>query len=592
MGPPPADLTRPQIANPPRAGCPAGRSSAPGPPPGSPPAWPPARPASPPQRSAAARSEPERPTSSWWSTVASTPWTRPGRSSRTSPSAATGSSRMTATSGGVGTPGSSTSGAGPSCRASSTTTTTSCSWAIARGTTPRWRTPTRSPTSSRRTPTGRAALPAGSWITTIGGFHFNHFAEVRLPTLAELDAAVPNHPAYISISFSGPSTTNTLGKAFFETAALPVPVGADGSIAPGADATGRATLALRQHAAEPRARDGEHARRHGLRGRARRDHPSRSGRLPEDRHPERRRRPRRQLLHAPPVPGAVRGGSARTPAAHQLPAHGRRPVAPRRSSNGCSNAFPFFGGDMVRTGGIGEFIAAGLGPTSRFVDAARRVAQAGWRAEVHSLSAAPTSAPRSTASRLVDAEFPHRRPPVGGRPRPVHHRGLRRPAQGASAAACQPHRLALPGRHRHGSNGPPFRMIVDNGINTGMSSDGMQIAPMNPFIHAYYAVTGRNARGDVDQRRPADHAPARCSSSTPATTAGSSASPTRTTSARSRSAGSATSSCSTATTSRVPDEGQLRQVRSGADRSSAATSYTTPARWSEPCGEDSDEDAD
>jgi hypothetical protein len=44
-------------------------------------------------------------------------------------------------------------------------------------------------------------------------------------------------------------------------------------------------------------------------------------------------------------------------------------------------------------------------------------------------------------------------------------------------------------------NGPPFRMIVDNGIDVGMSSDGMQIAPMNPWIHMYYATTGRNARG-------------------------------------------------------------------------------------------------
>jgi hypothetical protein len=38
-------------------------------------------------------------------------------------------------------------------------------------------------------------------------------------------------------------------------------------------------------------------------------------------------------------------------------------------------------------------------------------------------------------------------------------------------------------------------MIVDNGIPTGMSSDGMQIAPMNPWIHMYYATTGLNARG-------------------------------------------------------------------------------------------------
>ncbi len=48
--------------------------------------------------------------------------------------------------------------------------------------------------------------------------------------------------------------------------------------------------------------------------------------------------------------------------------------------------------------------------------------------------------------------------------------------------------------------GPPFRMIVDSGkrpdgIHAGMSSDGMQIAPMNPWIHMYFATTGINARG-------------------------------------------------------------------------------------------------
>jgi predicted amidohydrolase YtcJ len=44
--------------------------------------------------------------------------------------------------------------------------------------------------------------------------------------------------------------------------------------------------------------------------------------------------------------------------------------------------------------------------------------------------------------------------------------------------------------------GPPFRLIADSGINAGMSSDGMQIAPMNPWLHMYYATTGRNALGD------------------------------------------------------------------------------------------------
>src|SRR5262245_38392582 len=95
-------------------------------------------------------------------------------------------------------------------------------------------------------------VPPGKWITTIGGFHQNHFvmpSEIpRLPTLAELDAAVPNHPVFILQGFSGPSTTNTVGKQFFETNG--VVVGANGLIAAGGGVgnavSGRALNLLRQ----------------------------------------------------------------------------------------------------------------------------------------------------------------------------------------------------------------------------------------------------------------------------------------------------------------------------------------------------------
>src|SRR5204862_792215 len=53
------------------------------------------------------------------------------------------------------------------------------------------------------------AIPRSAWITTIGGFHRNQFfppgQNPRLPTRAELDAAAPSNPVYISESFSGPS---------------------------------------------------------------------------------------------------------------------------------------------------------------------------------------------------------------------------------------------------------------------------------------------------------------------------------------------------------------------------------------------------
>jgi predicted amidohydrolase YtcJ len=60
------------------------------------------------------------------------------------------------------------------------------------------------------------------------------FAELRLPTLAELDAAVPDRPVFLYQGGGGPARTNTLGKQFFESATAPLAgpcvVGDDGSL--------------------------------------------------------------------------------------------------------------------------------------------------------------------------------------------------------------------------------------------------------------------------------------------------------------------------------------------------------------------------
>ena len=65
----------------------------------------------------------------------------------------------------------------------------------------------------------------------------NFFAERRLPTLAELDAAVHDRPVFLYQGGGGPARTNSLGKAFFESVsdalAGPVIVGADGAIPTG-----------------------------------------------------------------------------------------------------------------------------------------------------------------------------------------------------------------------------------------------------------------------------------------------------------------------------------------------------------------------
>jgi predicted amidohydrolase YtcJ len=44
--------------------------------------------------------------------------------------------------------------------------------------------------------------------------------------------------------------------------------------------------------------------------------------------------------------------------------------------------------------------------------------------------------------------------------------------------------------------GAPFRTILDHGIHAGMHGDGVHIAPLNPWLHIYFATTGVNSFGD------------------------------------------------------------------------------------------------
>ena len=70
----------------------------------------------------------------------------------------------------------------------------------------------------------RKDVPEGAWITSMGGWIPNQWTERRQPTLAELDAAVPDRPVLLYERFTGPAVTNTLGKKFFDAADAAPPV--------------------------------------------------------------------------------------------------------------------------------------------------------------------------------------------------------------------------------------------------------------------------------------------------------------------------------------------------------------------------------
>src|SRR5688572_11521227 len=93
----------------------------------------------------------------------------------------------------------------------------------------------------------RKEVPAGQWITSMGGWHPNQWSERRRPTRRELDEAVSDRPVLLYERFTGPAVTNSLGKKLFDEwdAAAPVhpeikkvAVADDGTIAPAGFAGG------------------------------------------------------------------------------------------------------------------------------------------------------------------------------------------------------------------------------------------------------------------------------------------------------------------------------------------------------------------
>src|SRR5882762_5630382 len=94
----------------------------------------------------------------------------------------------------------------------------------------------------------RRAVPAGQWITSMGGWHPNQWVDGRRrPNRAELDAAVSDRPVIIWQQFTGPAVVNSMGKAFFDAIdagplphpdAVKIRVAEDGTIAAAGFTTG------------------------------------------------------------------------------------------------------------------------------------------------------------------------------------------------------------------------------------------------------------------------------------------------------------------------------------------------------------------
>jgi len=360
----------------------------------------------------------------------------------------------------------------------------------------------------------RKDVPQGAWITSMGGWHPNQWAEHRHPTLAELDEAVPDRPVFLYERFTGPAATNTLGKRYFDSVDAAPPVHPDikkinvsdaGAIAPcgfvgGGPCASALFLLRRMQTFEDKKRSTVDAMRYSVSVGLTSCLDQVLFPTPGPLHPSQILSNLDQYRMYDSWLALHREDRTIVRLQMNFLQNQNDPQLPELHER-LRNQFQFFGDDMMRTGAIGEW-AAPLNSGAVWMDAQRLVGQAGWRNEnaVQNLAG---------LKQVVEGyEAVNREYDITKLRWVVHHvpevnsdllSRLKALGCGVEMGAFRwvtssdPKVVA----------GPPFRTIVDHGIQVGIHGDGVHIAPLNPWLHIYYATTGVNSFGD--QVNPAQH---------------------------------------------------------------------------------------
>jgi hypothetical protein len=352
-----------------------------------------------------------------------------------------------------------------------------------------------------------ASLMPDEWITSVGGWSPEQFAEKRMPTQSDLDAAAPNNPVYVQTGFNGPAATNSKGRAFFE--ARGIKVGSDGAIPANVPtfAAYNALESLQTFADKKRGAIDVMAYAASV-GLTMSD--DKGGTWPLD------------TLGAQGLAEIVDGTHNLNPFTGYdhflaLDREGKMlmrlriffymqdltPELPFLKAR-INNQFRDFGDDWLKVSGMGERISGGpfpLTPNSSpevYQRAARLVAQNGWAYDQHGAGIEdekkfadvweeinkeiPLAPLRWCLAHVpgIDLETLHR----------LQAMGVGVSAAGARYTPSTPPRVSA-------KDIPPFRMLVESGIHVGYGSDGGTVSALDPWPHIYYMVTGKNSAGQI-----------------------------------------------------------------------------------------------
>ena len=346
-------------------------------------------------------------------------------------------------------------------------------------------------------------VPAGAWVTSIGDWTPRLFAENRLPTLAELDHAVPDHPVFFATF--GPAITNTLGMKFFQSNGVAVNAATGALEGPAANAA--LALLRKAQTLEDKIRSAQDAQayvlRYGLTTSVD------MGAFAEPDSPD-----LADLFTFPGIasanPWTVYDQILALDHQHKLDERVRlfllsmdKTAALPVLSERLRNVFPDFGDGMLRVSGIGEFASTWFGffgggqHPDNYEAALQMVAKRGWLYQQHTLSLAEVQFTAQTYEK-VNAITPLA---------DLHWSIAHVPAIDAQTLQSMKSigvGMALHGwKYLQGSQGtpagqpagPPYRTILASGIHAGAGSDAGDISILDPWYEIYYMVTGKDCTG-------------------------------------------------------------------------------------------------
>ena len=343
-----------------------------------------------------------------------------------------------------------------------------------------------------------AEVPAGEFITAMGGWNIAQFAEKRFPTLQELDAAAPNHPVILYQAFTGPAATNSKGRDFFTSRG--VAVSATGAIAANAPSLAALNALRKAQTFEDQKRGTQDAMAYADRVGVTTSVDMGAFVIPGT--------PDIQdsftfdtLASADPFRmydayvALHREGKMTSRLRIFFLTMDTRPDVPMLNER-LRNEFRGFGDDMLRLSGIGEFatqwpLFGQVTAPANYASALKLVAKAGWPFQQHSLS---LNEDKLTAATFEEV---NRTTPIANLRWSIAHvphidqETVNRFKDLGAGIAVHPFEYLAGGPNA----GPPVRMIVDSGIHTGAGSDAAQISTLDPWPMIYYMVTGKNSSG-------------------------------------------------------------------------------------------------